>query len=253
MFAFPSFGTRARIRPDAPAIPAGQRVWAIGDVHGRRDLLDLLLDRIEAHERPLAAADVSLVFLGDLVDRGPDSKGVMERVAQLRAGARPVRVLRGNHDDVFQRAVAGDVRALRYLIQIGGRSTVTSYGIGDEDYDALDFPELTQRLVELVPAAHVALLEAMETSVEIGDYLFVHAGIRPNVPIAEQTAEDLCWIRGEFLDHRRPFEKFIVHGHSITAEPDIRSNRIGIDTGAYDSNRLTAIVLEGTRRAVIST
>jgi serine/threonine protein phosphatase 1 len=253
MTVLAALGAFTRRRSTLPSIPAGERVWAIGDVHGRRDLLEDLLLQIQAEEAQRDPAQVQIIFLGDLVDRGPDSKGVLDLVAGLKRGPTQVRVLRGNHDDVFLRAVKGDSRSLRHLIRIGGRETVLSYGITESEYAAMDFPELTERLQHLVPPAQVELLETMETMVVVGDYLFVHAGIRPNVPLEEQSEADLFWIRNEFLGWKRPFEKFVIHGHSITETEEIRSNRIGIDTGAFDSGRLTAIGLEGTDRFFLST
>lgn len=253
MPVFGALGALARRSSNLPAAPPGERVWAIGDVHGRRDLLDELLDLIAAEEERRAPADVQLIFLGDLVDRGPDSSGVLDRVAALKRGPLRVRVLKGNHDDLFLRSVKGDARALRHLIRIGGRETVLSYGIPPSEYAALDYAQLAERLRHLVPPEQVELLESMELMAVVGDYLFVHAGIRPNVPIEEQSEEDCYWIRSEFLNWKRPFEKFVIHGHSISSAEEVRSNRIGIDTGAFESGRLTAIGLEGQERVFLST
>jgi serine/threonine protein phosphatase 1 len=159
----------------------------------------------------------------------------------------------GNHEEVFLRAVAGDLRALRFLIRIGGRETLFSYGISEEEYRELEYDELLARIREKVPAAHVAFLAAFEKWIEIGDYLFVHAGLRPGIAVEDQAMSDLCWIREDFLRHRESFGKIVVHGHSITEDIDERTNRIGIDTGAYASGRLTAIGLEGDERWYLST
>jgi serine/threonine protein phosphatase 1 len=186
------------------------------------------------------------------VDRGPDSRGVVDRLMTL-AGSGAVRFLMGNHEEVFLRALGGDERALRFLIRIGGRETLYSYGISPEDYRSLDYDELMAAARSKVPEAHLAFLAGFESWIELGDYLFVHAGLRPGVELERQKRSDLCWIREEFLDHPGSFGKMVVHGHSITEAVDERPNRIGIDTGAFASGRLTAIGLEGAGRWYLST
>ena len=243
----------SRLQPRACAVPEGRRIYAIGDIHGRSDLLDRLLELIEADAKARGSADTELIFLGDLVDRGPDSRGVVERLLALsRAGAK-VRFLMGNHEEVFVRAAQGDAPALRFLTRIGGRETLYSYGISPEQYRDVDYEQLAELLARNVPAEHVEFLSGFESWIEIGDYVFVHAGVRPGVAMEEQSRGDLCWIREEFLDHREHFDKMVIHGHSITGEADERPNRIGIDTGAYASGRLTAIGLEGGERWFLST
>ena len=234
-------------------VPEGQRVYAVGDIHGRLDLLERLLASIEADDAERLRSSTSIIFLGDLIDRGPDSRGVVERLLEFSRGPMAARFLMGNHEEVFLQAIGGDLRALRMLIRIGGRETILSYGISAEQYRELEFQDLAQRLRENVPVEHVQFLSTFERSVEVGDYLFVHAGLRPGVAIDEQSATDLRWIRDIFLRHRDSFGKLVVHGHSISEEADVRSNRIGIDTGAYASGRLTAIGLEGDSRWFLST
>lgn len=234
-------------------VPDGTRVYAIGDIHGRRDLLDDLLARIGEDDRGRGAAATQFIFLGDLVDRGPDSRGVVDRLLGFSRQAPSSRFLKGNHEEVFLRAVGGDLKALRFLLRIGGRATIMSYGFDEAEYASLDFEALAARLAERVPAEHVAFLSAFEEMIEVGDYLFVHAGIRPGVDFAEQKGSDLRWIRDEFLDCRDDHGKLVVHGHSITEDVDVRPNRIGIDTGAFDSGQLTAIGLEGAERWFLST
>lgn len=241
-------------RPASASVPAGQRVYGVGDIHGRLDLLDRLLDMIESDDRARGdAATSQIVFLGDLVDRGPDSRGVVERLLELSHGPKPVRFLMGNHEEVFLRAMRGDLPALRFLIRIGGRETLISYGIGEEEYRRLEFEDLLERARSLVPEAHLAFLAGFEKWIEIGDYLFVHAGIRPGIPLDAQSTSDLCWIRDDFLRHREDFGKTVVHGHSISEEIDVRPNRIGIDTGAFATGKLTAIGLEKDARWFLST
>lgn len=237
-----------RAAPRIAAVPAGERVYAVGDVHGRADLLRDLIARIEADDAARAPARTTIVFLGDLVDRGPDSAGVIDQVLALRDSGRAVRVIAGNHEEVFQKAVAGDVRATRFFLRIGGRETILSYPITLGDYEALDHDALAARLPALIPPAHVAFLNTLEDTIVIGDYLFVHAGIRPGEAVEKQKRSDLRWIRDEFLDDPRDHGKIVVHGHTICDAVEELANRIGIDTGAYCNGRLTAIGLEGTSR-----
>jgi serine/threonine protein phosphatase 1 len=245
-----------RVTEPAPAparVPDGQRVYAIGDIHGRLDLLDQLLFRLDADARARPPAETHLIFLGDLVDRGPDSRGVVERVRELSLSRPNVRCLMGNHEEVFLKALAGNAEALRFFVKIGGRATILSYGFSAAEYDALDYEDLHARLIARVPAEHVAFMQGFADHVAIGDYLFVHAGIRPRVPIDQQTGGDLRWIRGDFLDYRAPHGPIVVHGHTVTDEVDERPNRIGIDTGAFKSGRLTALGAERTERWYVST
>jgi serine/threonine protein phosphatase 1 len=243
----------SRAKPAPLSMPPGRRIYAIGDIHGRLDLLDRLLAMIgEDDTRRGGGEGTELIFLGDLVDRGPESRGVVERLMAL-AQRGPARFLMGNHEEVFLRALEGDLKALRFLIRIGGRETLLSYGISAEDYRNLDYDQLMAAFRAAVPAAHIAFLSAFERWIEAGDYLFVHAGLRPGVALEEQKASDLRWIRDDFLKHRASFGKVVVHGHSITDEIDERGNRIGIDTGAFASGKLTAIGLESDERWYLST
>lgn len=225
-------------------LPKGQRVYAVGDVHGRLDLLEQLLDAIRDDDKQRGAANTRLIFLGDLVDRGPDSNRVIERLIQLRDSGADVSFLLGNHDEIFLKAVSGDIKAARMLTRIGGKETILSYGISPEEYRTYDFAQLVEVLAALVPPHHTQFIASFEDYVEIGDYLFVHAGIRPGLSLADQTPTDLRWIRKEFLESKVEHCKIVVHGHSISDEVDMRPNRIGIDTGAFASGRLTAIGLE---------
>ena len=234
-------------------MPDGQRIYAIGDIHGRLDLFDRLLDLVHTDDARRERVDTQIILLGDLVDRGPDSRGVVERAMQLRDGPLDTRFLMGNHEEVFVRAVGGDLRALRMLLRIGGRETMMSYGISAQEYRSLDFEDLSALLKQKVPQDHLDFLDGFEDLIEAGDYLFVHAGIRPGVELAEQSSSDMRWIRQEFLGHRESHAKLVVHGHSITDDVDIRPNRIGIDTGAFATGRLTAIGLEGADRWFLST
>jgi serine/threonine protein phosphatase 1 len=249
-----NFLRRSRTK-EAPLhfVPEGERVYAIGDIHGRIDLLDDILDRIAEDDRARGRAITCLVFLGDLIDRGPDSSAVVDRLLRLREGPYRTHFLLGNHEEVFLKVLGGDLRALRFLLKIGGRETILSYGFSIEEYHELDFDELLQKLIERVPPEHHAFLKSFENWADIGDYRFVHAGVRPGVPVEEQTGAEFRWIREEFLRCRDPHDKMIVHGHTISEEVDERSNRIGIDTGAYRTGRLTAMGLEGGERWFLQT
>ena len=246
---------RRAIEPAPPAarVPDGVRVYAIGDIHGRLDLLDDLLFRIDADDRAREAAQSQLIFLGDLIDRGPSSAGVVQRALDLQRSGRSVRFLMGNHEEVFLKALAGNLEALRFFVKIGGRSTIISYGFDEDEYAGLDFEDLLPALIERVPEDHVAFLSDFEDRIAVGDYLFVHAGIRPRVAIEDQSGGDLRWIRSEFLDFRGTHGPIVVHGHTICDEVEERSNRIGIDTGAFASGRLTSLGLEGDDRWYLST
>jgi serine/threonine protein phosphatase 1 len=237
----------------AGRVPAGQRIYAIGDIHGRLDLLNSLLEMIRADDASRGAAQAQIIFLGDLIDRGPDSARVVDRVIEMSQGSWNCQFLLGNHEEVFLKAMAGDLKALAFFARIGGRETIFSYGISEEEYRDADYPELHALLMQRVPQAHIAFLQGFEDLIIVGDFAFVHAGIRPGRALAEQHASDLRWIRREFLEHASEFEKIIVHGHTITDEVEVRPNRIGLDTGAYASGKLTAMGFEGGERWVLDT
>lgn len=235
------------VAPVVRALPVGERVYAIGDIHGRLDLLDMLLAAIDADETIRGIAQTTLVFLGDLIDRGPSSRGVVERAIALSGTHRCV-FLMGNHEEVLIAAYEGDVAMARLFHRIGGRATLLSYGLDPVRYDAADFAELVDLIGEVVPPTHIAFLRRFRDSYHTGDYLFVHAGVKPGVELGEQAPADMRWIRERFLDDKREHGAMIVHGHSISVEIDDNANRVGIDTGAYCSGVLTAMGLEGTDR-----
>jgi len=241
--------------PDfVPSLPEGERVYAIGDVHGRLDLLNELLAQIDQDDERRGAARTTLILLGDLIDRGHHSASVVERALRLKATGDRVHAIKGNHEEVMLGALAGDEAPMRLFLRIGGIQTLESYGVSMEDLPAGDeLDTLIQRLQAAVPREHLAYLSSMEDRVMIGDYLFVHAGIRPGVPIANQDPVEQRWIRNSFLEFTGPHGMMVVHGHSITDEPELRPNRLGIDTGAYYSGVLTAIGLQGTDRWILQT
>lgn len=235
------------------AVPPGERVYAVGDIHGRLDLLDELLARIEADNAARDTADTTLIFLGDLIDRGPDSAQVVQRLLDLSRHASGIRFLLGNHEEVFLKAMKGDAKALAFSLRIGGKPTVLSYGINEADYNAADYSELLDLLRARVPAAHLQFLTGFEDLIVIGDYAFVHAGIQPGLALDAQVPATLRWIREEFLTADTAFEKIIVHGHSIVDNVEERVSRIGIDTGAYATGRLTAMGFENSNRWILQT
>jgi serine/threonine protein phosphatase 1 len=237
----------ARPQPaNRPAIPAGERVYAIGDIHGRLDLLDAMLATIAADEAASAPARTTLVFLGDLIDRGPDSAGVIARIRALQH-QRDVRVLGGNHEEMFLLSLT-DLDVFRSILRFGGKDTAWSFGVDRQAFRAAELEEAQALVRDAVPDDVIAWLQGLEDMVAIGDYLFVHAGINPAVPLAAQSPRDLRWIREPFLSHGLAHPLMVVHGHTICDEPEERPNRIGIDTGAYRTGRLTALRLEGVER-----
>ena len=238
---------------DSAAIPDGRRIYAIGDVHGRNDLLQQLLEKIVKDDSERGDAESEIIFLGDLVDRGPDSAGVLDTAMQLKASAGKVRFLMGNHEEVYLAAASGDEKSVRFFNRIGGRETILSYEISMKEYIGLDMSELAKRIPTLFPQEHVDFITGFEDQIIIGDYAFVHAGIRPGVPLSEQRKKDLRWIREEFLATQDAHEKVIVYGHTISDDVVEAGNRIGIDTGAYYSDKLTALVLQGSERRYLDT
>ena len=236
-----------------PQVPEGRRVYAVGDIHGRDDLLALLLERIAADDAGRPPAHTQIVFLGDYVDRGPASCGVITRLMALEPSGRRCTFLMGNHEDVMLRVADGDMGAASLFDRIGGRETLISYGMAPHDYDAAPVEGLPELVLAHVPGAHLRWMQALAASERIGDYMFVHAGVRPRIPLDDQDAAEMRWIRGDFLDFGGSHGAIVVHGHSITMEVDVRPNRIGIDTGAFDTGRLTAIGLEGAERWFLQT
>jgi serine/threonine protein phosphatase 1 len=230
------------------AVPPGQRVYAIGDVHGRNDLLRFVLGTIvaEAARSPL---QTHLVLLGDYIDRGPDSRDVIDMLLHL-PGTLRTHFLRGNHEQALLDFLD---RPLTYpeWRDFGADATLLSYGVRPPpSIDTAALIATRNQLEQCMPAEHLRFFSTLVPSVSIGDYLFVHAGVRPGVPLDRQDAGDLMWIRDEFLSSSNDHGKLVVHGHTPIAEPVFRPNRIGIDTGAYATGRLTALVLEGRQQRV---
>jgi serine/threonine protein phosphatase 1 len=237
-----------------PQTPQNMRLYAVGDLHGRCDLLVRLLAKIE--EDALAHPDKKkkLVFLGDYVDRGLDSKGVIERLlGSFAAGLDPI-FLRGNHDDMFLSFLKGHLEVAPLWLEHGGTAAAASYGVNLLNIGTKEKLEKIQKeLSEKVPAEHIVFLENTIFSVAFGDYFFVHAGVRPGVPLNKQKDIDKIWIRSEFLNSGDDFGIFVIHGHSVRTMPEIKSNRIDIDTGAFATGQLTCLVLDDTERVFLTT
>jgi serine/threonine protein phosphatase 1 len=250
MFGFLKRRSEAATR-SRHAVPDKLRVYAVGDIHGCREELDRLLDAIAA-ECEKTSVRTHLVFLGDLVDRGPDSAGVVKRLSRGPLPGTDQSFLMGNHEEAMLQVWDGHVDVIPGWLRFGGAQTLESYGLDRSETFKLGL-DLPKRMREVIPADHMEFIRRMKNHVRIGDYLFVHAGIRPGVSFDQQTPQDLRWIRGEFLSDERDHGAIIVHGHTITEAPDVRANRIGIDTGCYASGRLTALVLEGAERRVLQT
>jgi serine/threonine protein phosphatase 1 len=246
----------ARAAADVPrAVPAGTAVYAIGDIHGRADLLTELHARIvaDADRRPVDRRVA--VYLGDYVDRGPDTAGVIDLVRQGPGEGFETVALLGNHERLMLEFLEDIGRGPLWL-RNGGDATLTSYGVdplSDTYIDAAALKTLQAGLRERLPGDHLTFLDDLRLAHAEGDYLFVHAGIRPGVPIADQTEADVIWIRDLFLNSTADHGCMVVHGHTIAPEPQLRPNRIGIDTGAYYTEHLTCLALEGTKRQILST
>ncbi len=239
-------GRQGGMVPAPALLPDDVIVYAVGDIHGHSALLRRLLDRIFDHAATFGQGRRAvLVFLGDYVDRGPDSRGAVDLVMHPPPGF-TVRALMGNHEQAMLDFIDDPEKGQQWIRW--SPATLASYGLEGEAQLAVGAGGrrlLRDRLVAALPPAHLAFYRGLETMVDYGGYAFVHAGVRPGVPLAAQIPEDLIWIREPFLDWPAPFEKVIVHGHSINGTPVIRRNRIGIDTGAYASGILTALALCG--------
>lgn len=240
-------------RDSGPSGPKGRRAYAIGDVHGCLDLLDRLLARIEREIAEETKLKASIVFLGDLVDRGPSSSQVIERLRTYAHPRASTHFVMGNHEEVMLRVIGGDKDLLTNWLRFGGRETLESYGIDAKPLKRLESEELAETLRRGIPESHRKFIAGFADSISFGDYVFVHAGVRPGVGLSEQTQYDLRWIREPFLSDSTDHGFVVVHGHTITNEVDVVPNRIGIDTGAYSSGVLSALAIERSRRWLIQT
>lgn len=237
-----------------PRVPDGSRVYAVGDIHGRSDLLEEIHRRImNDAANALDEVEKTVVYLGDYIDRSLNSKEVVELLLEAPLQGFNSVFLKGNHEDSLLRFLEDPTGGPDWF-SIGGGATVLSYGIKIPKglTSSQRFEYLSTELPDRIPPRHLEFLSSLQLMHVAGDYAFVHAGVRPGVPLDRQRSEDLMWIRREFLDSMENPGKVIVHGHSSTARPDIQKYRIGIDTGAYTTNVLTCLALEGANRWFIT-
>ena len=230
--------------------PEGVRLYAIGDVHGRLDLLEAMHGRIATDLAERAATDFRVIHLGDYTDRGPDSKGVLDFLVALRGKDARFMALMGNHDERLS-AFLSDADEYDLFAYNGGDATARSYGVEIDFSTHRTIRAGHDAFLKAVPRAHIAFLRSLPRSVTFGDFFFCHAGIRPGVPLEAQDPHDLIWIRWDFLDHRGLFEKVVVHGHTPVPRPEILPNRVAIDTGAFRTGQLTALVIDGGDKTLI--
>jgi serine/threonine protein phosphatase 1 len=251
------FGRLWRRRQQVPrraVAPPGVRIYAVGDVHGRLDLLLQLHEMIAGDASTADGLRKVVVYLGDYVDRGQESRQVIQFLLdEALAGFESVH-LRGNHEEIML-AFLDDVGVGPMWMSNGGDSTLLSYGVGLQEGASIEerHARVQEKFRGAVPEAHLRFLRDLRLYHVEGDYLFVHAGIAPGKPLEEQNARDLLWIRDEFIRSDADHGKCVVHGHTIAPAPDLRDNRIGIDTGAYFSGTLTCLVLEGETRRFLQT
>jgi serine/threonine protein phosphatase 1 len=218
------------------------RLYVIGDIHGRLDLLDQVINAVhrdvEEH-----GSEALTVTLGDYIDRGPASRGVLDRLIS-NPFPTPLIALKGNHEALIESFLATPAIGRHWRTQ-GGAETLHSYGVQVGMLRAENYAEAADRLRTALPLEHLNFLQSLKMSLSRGKYFLCHAGVRPGVPLEEQTEDDLLWIRDEFLNSKMDFGKIIVHGHTPTPKPEVLPNRINIDTGAFATGRLTCAVLEG--------
>ncbi|QDK31769.1 metallophosphoesterase family protein [Sphingomonas sp. IC081] len=233
-------------------IPPGKRIYAIGDIHGCAAPFERLIDMIARDARGLSCRETAIVLLGDFVDRGPDSARVLDLVKLLQDSALEVHAIMGNHEEVLLELLDHPTEEVaRFFARIGGRETLASYGValpgsGDETHAIIEG-------VGAIPAEHRALLRGLCACAEFGDMFFTHAGIDPALALGDQDAATMRWIREPFIGSQQRFEKLVVHGHTITPAIDLAPGRVGIDTGAFRTGVLTALVLEDDRHWSLQT
>ncbi|HJW57814.1 MAG TPA: metallophosphoesterase [Burkholderiaceae bacterium] len=248
----PSAGMR---RPRG-STPPDTAIYVIGDIHGRYDLLANIQQGIAIDAGMRRARRKVVIYLGDYLSRGKDSRRVIERVLAWRPDGCEIVALKGNHEDLALRYLGGELDAGRHWFDYDGLDALAHYGVAAADRAARDgesMEALRRRFADALPEEHLAFLRNLKASHHEGDYHFVHAGIRPGVALDAQSDHDQMWIRGRFLESDVDHGATVVHGHSITPEPEVRHNRIGIDTGAYTSGILTCLMLDGEERAFLQT
>lgn len=220
-----------------------RRAYVIGDIHGRRDLLDRMVSEIERDVADQNIAECVTVTLGDYVDRGPHSRGVLDRLSGNPFPTRYI-ALRGNHEELFETFLT-DPKIGPGWREVGGLETLHSYGVPVRDLMlGKNYEQASTALIAALPSSHREFLSSLQLSAEFGQFFLCHAGIRPGVRFEEQRTEDLLWIRNEFLNSAMDFGKRVIHGHTPVEQPEVLPNRINIDTGAFITGRLTCVVLE---------
>ncbi|MGA1343748.1 MAG: metallophosphoesterase family protein [Hyphomonas sp.] len=231
----------------------GKRLYAIGDVHGCQDELVRLLSLVEADHAARPKRPCHIVFLGDLIDRGPASAGVVRQLRERPPAFADVHFIRGNHEEMMVRALTGEPEQIADWLRHGGQSCALSYGVDPSILAETDPLRLEHNLLSHIPEADIRFLAGFVDQVRFGDYLLVHAGLRPGIPISAQSGRDLRWIRAEFLESEVRHEAVVVHGHTITETVEMRPNRIGLDTGAYRTGVLSALRIEEDETSILMT
>ena len=243
-------------QPPWASLPPQTVVYAIGDIHGRCDLLAELHEGIAADLVRRGARRRVLVYLGDYVSRGIDSRRVVDLVRQGVPDCGDKITLRGNHEELMLRYLAGNFEAGRFWFDYDGVDVLENYGVPVANRQARDdrsLESLRLAFAAALPAEHLAFFRSLTVHHDEGGYRFVHAGVRPGVALARQSGHDQVWIRRPFLDSELDHGAVVVHGHSIVAAPEVRHNRIAIDTGAYRSGVLSCLVLSGEERLLLQT
>jgi serine/threonine protein phosphatase 1 len=235
-----------------PSLPSGLRIYAVGDIHGRLDLLSQLLSQIDADVAARPTARPLYVFLGDYIDRGSWSRETIDRLIEHRETKESV-FLKGNHELIAIKCLS-DRGLFEQWMRLGGLETLLSYGLAPETLaNGKQIAELQSAFHSALPQTHLRFFRDLQNSFVCGDFFFVHAGVKPHVELSRQKESDLLWIREEFLSSSQEFGKIIVHGHTPTSKVHIGPNRINIDTGAFATGRLTCVVLEGQSLSIIDT
>lgn len=233
--------------------PDNTRIYAIGDVHGHITLLEGMLEKIKTDLKSNPVELCKIIFLGDYIDRGPDSAGCVEFLINLMSNNPDVLCLKGNHEDKLEEFLTDPVAVADSFFTYGGADCANSYGVDMSNYRGT-YDDILKRHKELkakIPTHHKQFFSRLSMTETFGDYMFVHAGVRPGIALDQQADDVLMWIRYEFIEHVGLYDKVIVHGHTPTYPMDVQPNRINVDTHAYHTNILSCVVLEGTDYRVI--
>jgi serine/threonine protein phosphatase 1 len=244
-------GSKLRSQQRQPRLPEGLRIYAIGDVHGRADLLERLFGLIDADLARRPPERTLHVMLGDYVDRGPASRAVIDAIL-ARADRRELVALKGNHDALLLQALDEPTSIGDWLL-MHGVETLASYGLTSASVAGGKLSDLSRAFAMALPASHLEFFRGLRPSFSCGDFFFAHAGVRPGIDLGRQSEKDLLWIRQDFLRHEGDFGKVVVHGHTPVRDVERRRNRVGIDTAAYATGKLTALVIEGNDLRLIDT